>query len=370
MHHHRLANRDIELELFQDMIDRALTWRILLIEADGGIGKSTLLAEFVRRCPDDIPCVPVDLKGSPGLHQVLARLCDALGWDHFPSFAAAVERLEDAGAGVAKDQFEHIPLDEYDAAVIRDLLRDAFDVGDLRRLCQVHQPLQPIHRRFTPTGTFEEMIEIVVGYCQRHVMFPELLLAVRQENFRQYQVYYARVYGREAAASRPVRPGAGVGRAEIEAALRWSDEGDRATRRGVLTRALFDDLAAWTGRAAWSERAAGPGRLVLLFDTYEQAGPEVQDWFAGPLLTRARHLASLAVVVAGRQVPEQRIEWAACCHHHALPRLEDPDTWAEYARRNGWELPRPWIEGYCAATRGNPVQMDALLSGAAQWGGG
>lgn len=252
MSHREPANREDELDLFDRMIAGRTEERILLLEAEGQIGKSTLLLAFERRCLHDVPCAAVDLKGSStGLHEVFYRLCDALGWDYFPTFRACVESLG------------RVTID-------------------------------------------------------RNVI---------------------------------------IGRAEIEVALRTPDEGDRAARRAQLTQALFDDLRAWEGC------------LVLLFDTYEQADLEVRDWLAGPCLARARRTANLVVVVAGRQVPVPSIEWASCCHHHRLGAVEDVDAWENYARRQGWPVPRAWIEGFCAALRGHPGQVDEMLASAARWGG-
>jgi hypothetical protein len=89
-----LADREKEQEFFAGMTAGTTGERILLLEAGGGMGKTTLMAEFVRHCHSaGMPCVPVDLKGDPGLHEVLARLCDGLGWEDFPAFTARVEEL-------------------------------------------------------------------------------------------------------------------------------------------------------------------------------------------------------------------------------------------------------------------------------------
>jgi hypothetical protein len=252
MPHREPANREYELELFDRMVAGQAEERILLLEAKGQIGKSTLLLAFERRCPHDVPCAAINLKGSStGLHEVFYRLCDALGWNRFPAFRACVESLG------------RVTIDK----------------------------------------------NVVIGW------------------------------------------------AEIEVALRAPDEGDRAARRAQLTQALFDDLRSWEGR------------LVLLFDTYEQADPEVQDWLAGPCLARARRTTNLVVIVAGRQVPEESVEWTVCCHRHRLGNVEDVDAWEDFARRNEWTVPRAWIEGYCVALRGHPGQIAALLASAALGGG-
>lgn len=246
------ANREKELDLFDRMVTGQTAQRILLLEGEGDIGKSTLLGAFEERCPAGVPCAVIDLKGhSTGLHEILFRLCDALGWDHFPTFRACVEELG----------------------------------------------------------------QVTIG---RNVI---------------------------------------IGQAQIEVALRSPDEGDRAARQTQLTQAFFNDLRAWKER------------LVLIFDTYDDADPEVQRWLAGPCLARARYTANLVIVVAGRQVPQESIEWATCCHHHRLGCVEDVDAWDRYAQHRGLAVPRSWIEGFCVALNGHPGQMVRLLTGAAQRGG-
>jgi len=251
MLHREPANREYELRLFDRMIAGQTGERILLLEARGEMGKSTLLTAFERRCPADIPCVLIDLKGQAnGLHEVFYRLCDALGWEQFPHFVQCVQGLAQI-------------------TVCRNIL-----VGG-----------------------------------------------------------------------------------QIQVALQAPDEAGRQARRAELTQALFDDLHAWRGR------------LVLIFDTYEQADPEVQDWLAGPCLGRVRRMANLVVVIAGRRVPKESSEWAACCCHHRLGNIEDVEAWWTYVNRQGLPVRREWVEGYCVALQGHPGQMVKMLASAARWGG-
>ncbi|MCP4422620.1 MAG: hypothetical protein GY805_38915, partial [Chloroflexi bacterium] len=94
MPHHPPANREYELDLFTHILSGQSAERILLLEAEGGMGKSTLLREFMRRRPNHIDFAPVDLKGSSvGLHQIFNRLCDAIGWEHFVTFEGEVKGL-------------------------------------------------------------------------------------------------------------------------------------------------------------------------------------------------------------------------------------------------------------------------------------
>ncbi|MFN2185936.1 MAG: hypothetical protein ACK2UU_18285, partial [Anaerolineae bacterium] len=354
-----LANREEEKAFFAGMVAGTADERILLLEAGGGMGKTTLMAEFVRHCrAENVACVPVNLKGDPGLHEVLARLCDGLGWDAFPAFAACVEELGREGRRAADlARYEHVHQKTYDWKAIRDLMLDAFKADDLDEFCFYRDSLKPARDHFPATdANLRSMVKALLEFCQqRPSLIDELLEGLREERFEKYMAYYARIYGVEAEA--PPQPeagraaGAGIGRTEIRDALRAADEGDRTARRGALTRALFEDLR---------DR---PGRMAILFDTCEQAGPETGAWLAETFLTYANRAQNLVVVIAGRQVPEMRLEWEACCQNHRLCELREPGLWQAYADEIGATLPSAdWIAAFCDLFDGHPLKMMEALA--------
>lgn len=358
-----LANREEELALFDAMIVGTTGERILLLEARNTLGKSTLMKEFMRRSPDEVTCIPLDLKGDPGLHEVLARLCDGLGWDAFPTFAARVEELGREGKRAAElARYEHVHQKDYNWKAVRDLMIDAFKANDLDEFCFYNDRLKPARDHFpTRDANLHGMVKALIEFCQqRPSLIDELLEGLREERFEKYKEYHALIYGVDAKTPPHRETGlaarAGIEWVEIRYALWAADEGDRAGRRVELTRALFDDLGT------------RPGRVVFLFDTFDEGSPEVQGWLAQIFLAHAHRATDLVVVIAGQEVPEESIEWAACCQHRILANLDSAEAWDAYSRSKGWDMPRAWIEGYCAATHGNPSQMDKLLS-AAQSGG-
>ncbi len=84
------ANRDDELSLFKRILTDPEEEHILLIEAPGGQGKSTLLKEFRHLCPPESVAL-IDLKGQAvGLHEVFSEVCDILGWPYFHIFAETI----------------------------------------------------------------------------------------------------------------------------------------------------------------------------------------------------------------------------------------------------------------------------------------
>jgi hypothetical protein len=88
------VDRDQELDLLHRTITGKDAERILLISADGGMGKSELLRAFIARPPTDILLVPIDFKwGGIGLGELFFKVRDAIGSEHFPVLAGTVKRL-------------------------------------------------------------------------------------------------------------------------------------------------------------------------------------------------------------------------------------------------------------------------------------
>jgi len=257
MAHHTPADRETELKLFESMIAGQCEESILLIEAPGQMGKSTLLSTFERRClRAGQLCALVDLKGgSVGLDELFYRICDDLDWDRFPRFWEQVAALAHPN---------------------------------------------------------------VVVNIGKNVMF---------------------------------------GQQQITVALKADNEADRRQRLTCLTQALFQDLRACAER------------LVLIFDTYQQADPLVKEWLIGPCLARARRTPNLTVVIAGRHIPPEPTECQSHCHRHFLSGVRDVRAWQSYAERRGWVIQAEWIEGFCVATQGDPYQIDMLLVGVVRSGG-
>jgi hypothetical protein len=360
-----LANREDEIDFFAGMVAGTSDERILLLEAGGGIGKTTLLAEFVRRCrAERVPCVLVDLKGDPGLSEVLARLCGWLGWQGFPALMARVEELgRDSKQVVDATRFEHFHRERYNRAAVQAFMVDAFSVDDLRAFCFGRPGFERALHLFTEGVKLTTVVMDLIGFCLRHHgELDKLLVGLREERFELYKRHYADIYGVEEALEQRETAqgaGAGLGRGDIRNALRAADEGSRAARRGALTRALFEDLGA------------REGRLAILFDTCEQSGPEMEEWLAGPFLTSAQQVMNQVVVIAGRKVPETSPEWEACCQHHPLGNLRDPGLWQKYAEQIGAAIPsKEWVAAFCDLFDGHPLQMMQALARYIPGGGG
>lgn len=132
---------------------------------------------------------------------------------------------------------------------------------------------------------------------------------------------------------------------------------DREHRRSLLTNAWFDDLQAF------------PQPVLLVFDTFEKAPTEVQQWISGPVLARAALFANIRVVIAGQEVPDRHsIEWGDYCDAHTLYGVRDAGHWlpvlqALHRHIPGSVEPFSWLAGVCHSLDGNPEAILKVITG-------
>jgi hypothetical protein len=94
----RFANRTRELHLFEQMLQRQVRERILLVEAPSGYGKTGLMGRFEILCSQGIHPVLIDLKGAQaGIAFVFSRIQRVLGKKRFPKFNAQIDRFLNSG---------------------------------------------------------------------------------------------------------------------------------------------------------------------------------------------------------------------------------------------------------------------------------
>lgn len=128
-----------------------------------------------------------------------------------------------------------------------------------------------------------------------------------------------------------------------------------------INAAFFENLAA----------LAAQKRVVFLFDTYERASIEAERWapsaadrwVVGQLLGRIRDgkLSNVAIVLAGRRVPEFGVEWNEVLGRVALDLLECSYI-TEYLReRRGLaNISDAQAQVLCQAVAGNPQVMGLI----------
>lgn len=103
--------------------------------------------------------------------------------------------------------------------------------------------------------------------------------------------------------------------------------------------------------------------VLLIFDTYEQATPEVRRWIEGQVLLRLVHAPAVVVVIAGKEVPDHlKYTWRSVAQYLQLGPIPDPSHWREYVeRRYQFQAPEGSIEILTRATRGDPGLLSCLL---------
>lgn len=91
--------------------------------------------------------------------------------------------------------------DQYNISAIRELLLYAFHTEELRRFCLDHSKFTPILYNVGRDCSLDEMVDAVVDYCRRHLLFYELLAEVERANPQQYARFDS-----ELRISKPSRP--------------------------------------------------------------------------------------------------------------------------------------------------------------------
>jgi hypothetical protein len=107
--------------------------------------------------------------------------------------------------------------------------------------------------------------------------------------------------------------------------------------------------------------------LLLVVDTYEKAGADLQSWLRSLLVRLPRACKPLRIVLAGQEVPDTNTgeEWADCCCERELHGVPEPEHWLPVAeglcKRVPGEHPLDCLRGICLAMRGNPAGIISLI---------
>jgi hypothetical protein len=135
----------------------------------------------------------------------------------------------------------------------------------------------------------------------------------------------------------------------ITVVLSAETKSERDERLRVVTSELFADIYQHATL------------LVLLFDTFEQAPSEVQEWLSGPFLARAVRADHVRIVIAGRQIPPPNIEWGKYSTQHTLDGVREADHWLPVIEALGYRIPAPeprgFVDGICYILQGHPQRI-------------
>lgn len=107
--------------------------------------------------------------------------------------------------------------------------------------------------------------------------------------------------------------------------------------------------------------------LLLVVDTYEKAGADLQSWLESVIARLPRACSQLRVVIAGQKVPDTNTgeEWADCCYERELNGVHEPEHWLPVIEQRGFvvpsEHPLSYLAGLCDFTKGSPRQISAFI---------
>jgi energy-coupling factor transporter ATP-binding protein EcfA2 len=141
---------------------------------------------------------------------------------------------------------------------------------------------------------------------------------------------------------------------QINVTLQVNDPTDREQRRVALTESLFEDIKGFEHP------------VVFIFDTFEQASTEVQDWVGGSFLARVERVHQVRILVAGQRVPdENNIDWGYCCTTHHLRGVPQAEHWLPIVEAMELRVPAPdplsWLRGICGVLKGQPSEIMKYL---------
>ena len=81
----------------------------------------------------------------------------------------------------------------YSVAAICSLMRDSFTAQEIRRFCRDRPPFSPVLDQLSPSASLEDTIDVLVEYCNKRLLFAELLSEIQGFNPRQYDRYASQV---------------------------------------------------------------------------------------------------------------------------------------------------------------------------------
>jgi hypothetical protein len=142
----------------------------------------------------------------------------------------------------------------------------------------------------------------------------------------------------------------------IDMVLRAESEDEKKNRQTMLTEAWFRDVRK------------RDDALLIIVDTFEQAGSALNDWFCGPFLARIPETPQARVLVAGQKIPEpNNIEWGDCCQHYQLLGVDDAQEWMPVVEAMNRYInvpnldPMSWLAGVCHALEGRPDAIKKVI---------
>ena len=144
---------------------------------------------------------------------------------------------------------------------------------------------------------------------------------------------------------------------QIQVILNIQDESLRNIRLVALCESFFTDIAAF------------PASVLLIFDTFNAAPDSLKRWIAGEFLAVVSDTQNMFVIVAGQQVPKPNGEWIRYHYHCQLDAIVEIDSWWDYTQAMGWSFNRDEVSMAIRILKGQPSELVKTFEGLAREAG-
>jgi hypothetical protein len=125
-----------------------------------------------------------------------AEVADALGdtWDSWtPKTRWVMVTVGLAHLNAVANQAGRVHPSQYDLGSVRSLVMDTFAAEELERFCRDRYIFSPVLDKASSNAGLEEMADVLISYCYRRLLFPELIWEIQEFNPRQYRHHAARL---------------------------------------------------------------------------------------------------------------------------------------------------------------------------------
>ena len=336
------VDRVDEKQLFDRMLQGEEAAHILLIQADGGLGKSSLLREF-REMSRPYPTVFIDLGPQRTSEDILFDCCIRMGKAGFKDFHNKCREIAGMPGGPAA-----LTLQDEQRNELFKILTEKYNLEELQVLCfKLNIPLDEISG-----DTLSTKAIALITWTERHDRLKKLLDLVR-EHYPSWELRSLPAGSGEPELTQSLRV-----QVRSELAKMDKDKTDPDRRRGPrkrieLTAAFVDDLH----RIHRDQQQP----FVFLLDTFNEELPaEIKEWVVD-YLDQAHHYPWIIVVVAGRQkLPDLPFNEKDICLRHELKSFKPQDT-IEFAREMDLLLDSDYLELIHDGTDGVPLTLATVL---------
>lgn len=325
------VDRETEKRLFKQMIHDEVATHILLIQANSGLGKSSLLREF-REMSHPIPTIFIDLEPHRASEDILFDCCFQVGQANFKRLYEVCQRITGTGgrSGIRPSEQR------------RELLRvlsEKFSMDELRLLCfYLDIPFDDI-----PGDTISRKAAELIMWVENRDRLQELLDWVRESRPQALDSYW--VSNGEPELTQLLST-------QVKTELANMSREQRLPFKSMLSAAFVDDLQQVYRRRQQS--------FAFLFDTFNQEIiVEVKEWIVD-FLNRARIFRWLNVVVAGQMFPRLTFDDQVVCRQHILEPFQSKDV-DEFARQLDLPLEPDNLKLLFDSTKGVPLTLAILL---------